>query len=138
MERVSIHSYVATPQGEIELLALHPFPSASPSGYAAWKRELTAASDRFPESDLPFVVAGDLNTTVWSPTYRAFVAKLGLSNARRGYGMQPTWPTGFPSLLRLPIDHVLVSSAIQVAGFAVGPDVSSDHLPVLADLVIGE
>ena len=38
------------------------------------------------------------------------------------------WP------LRVPIDHVLVSSELGVASYAVGRDFGSDHLPLFATL----
>jgi endonuclease/exonuclease/phosphatase family metal-dependent hydrolase len=52
-----------------------------------------------------------------------------------------SWPSasrvGWLSLLLgIPIDHCLVSSDIGVAGFAHGPDLGSDHLPIVVDLTL--
>jgi hypothetical protein len=33
-----------------------------------------------------------------------------------------------------PVDHILVSRNIEVKHFEVGPDIGSDHLPLIADL----
>jgi len=38
--------------------------------------------------------------------------------------------------MRIPIDHILVGTGIRVFKREVGPDVESDHRPVLADLAI--
>jgi len=37
-------------------------------------------------------------------------------------------------LLRVPIDHCLVSSELAVVNHEVGPDLGSDHFPVLVTL----
>jgi hypothetical protein len=44
------------------------------------------------------------------------------------------WPTWAPSFLRVPIDHIFVSSSWRVIDRRLGPMVGSDHLPVLVDL----
>lgn len=79
------------------------------------------------------VLMGDLNTTPWSPYYRQLAATTEMQSAALGYGYQPSWPSGF-SLLKIPIDHCLVSGALRVAGFRTGPDFGSDHLPIVVDL----
>ncbi len=83
------------------------------------------------------VLMGDLNTTPWSPYYRQLAATAGMQTAGLGHGYQPTWPAGF-SLLKIPIDHCLVSDALRVAGFRTGADFGSDHLPIVIDLSVGE
>jgi endonuclease/exonuclease/phosphatase (EEP) superfamily protein YafD len=46
---------------------------------------------------------------------------------------QPTWMAGFwPLALR--IDHVLVSGGLCVEEARIGPDVGSDHRPVISRL----
>ena len=79
------------------------------------------------------ILLGDLNTTPWSPYYRELTSTTGLHNAALGHGYQATWPAGF-SLLKIPIDHCLVSDALRVAGFETGSDIGSDHLPIIVDL----
>ena len=46
---------------------------------------------------------------------------------------EPTWPTYNP-LLWIPIDHCLVSPEIIVTDRQIGPDVGSDHYPIVVDL----
>lgn len=81
------------------------------------------------------ILLGDLNTTPWSPYYRELVSTTGMHNAALGQGYQPTWPAGF-SLLKIPIDHCLVSDALRVEDFATGSDFGSDHLPIIVDLAV--
>lgn len=86
----------------------------------------------------PVVAMGDFNTPTWSPFFQSFLKKSGLVDAAG---------TGWPSTTRFsrrwfskyfyygsPVDHILVSPNIEVKRFEVGPDIGSDHFPVLADL----
>lgn len=76
---------------------------------------------------------GDFNMTPWSPKFRQLVADSHLRDTVRGFGLQPTWPAGAPQFW-IPIDHVLVSPDILVVDRRVGPDLGSDHYPVIVDI----
>lgn len=82
--------------------------------------------------DSPVLVVGDLNTTPWSRGLKT-AASAGL---KRATGLAPTWPvvTRFSTLI--PIDHVLASTHWWVQDRNRGPDVGSDHRPVLVTLVM--
>jgi endonuclease/exonuclease/phosphatase (EEP) superfamily protein YafD len=82
----------------------------------------------------PVIVLGDFNTTPWSPAYRDLTAAAGLTSASGGH--IATWPVWFAPL-RVPIDHVLVRGPVTVLEAERGPDIGSDHFPVLATLCIG-
>lgn len=133
----------------VMIVATHPLPPR-PDRFAERNAEFERVADFIQQQDpqLPLVLIGDLNTTMWSPYYRQLVQKAGLRNGRQGFGILPTWPAPTPhskpspviAFLKLfawiPIDHVLVNSQVHVQQFRVGPNVASDHLPVIADLVI--
>jgi endonuclease/exonuclease/phosphatase (EEP) superfamily protein YafD len=86
---------------------------------------------------LPIICMGDFNTPVWSPFFKRFVAETGLVDASGTH-----WPatTRFfreldaPTFFGAPVDHILVSPSIEVKRFEVGPDIGSDHLPLIANL----
>jgi endonuclease/exonuclease/phosphatase (EEP) superfamily protein YafD len=78
------------------------------------------------------VLLGDLNTTSWSPHFRDLINTAGLKDSRAGFGIQPTWPAGTPPLW-IPLDHCLVSPEIKVHDRRVGPNVGSDHFPVIVE-----
>ena len=86
----------------------------------------------------PVIVMGDLNVSLWSPFYHAMIEKSGLRNARQGLGVLPTHSIVAPQFAALsaPIDHCLVSSEIQVKDFRLGKAIGSDHLPIIADLLV--
>jgi endonuclease/exonuclease/phosphatase (EEP) superfamily protein YafD len=87
------------------------------------------------DSDVQQILIGDLNVTPWSPKYAPLETRVGLSNAARGRGYVPTWPSWMPTgFLRIPIDHCLVSEGLSVQQFRTGPDIGSDHLPIVVDV----
>ena len=81
------------------------------------------------------MVLADLNTTSWSPYFQDMLRKTRLRDSRIGFGIQPTWPTGFPPLW-ISIDHCLVSSGVVVHNRKIGPNIGSDHYPVVIDFSI--
>jgi len=76
-----------------------------------------------------------MNGTPWSPFFKDFLLSSGLRDSREGFRLQPTWPTWFPPAW-IPIDHALVSSSVVVHDRRVGPNVGSDHYPVIIDFSI--
>jgi endonuclease/exonuclease/phosphatase (EEP) superfamily protein YafD len=45
-----------------------------------------------------------------------------------------TWPTPLPAPLRVPIDTVFVGGGLSLRDLHAGPDLGSDHLPVIAEI----
>lgn len=80
----------------------------------------------------PVIALGDLNATPWSASYRRFRREAGLEAGYPGALGPASWPTVAPVAL-LPVDHVLARGFEVVSG-ARGPDLGSDHYPVLARL----
>ena len=81
------------------------------------------------------ILIGDLNITPWSPYYAQLEEKAGLLNAAGGRGYLPTWRTGF-NVLKIPIDHILLSDAFEVRQFRTAAPFGSDHLPIVADVAV--
>ena len=121
----------------VAVFATHPVPPASAEGAQGRDVQLQELAEKAAQSQLPVIVLGDLNTTMWSPAYRRFEKKSGLKNARRGFGVLPTWPAQF-RWVGIPLDQCLVSPEIQVANARVGRPIGSDHLPLVVDLIIGK
>lgn len=116
------------------ILGTHPLPPGS-AEYARHRNEQLAAIPGFLKPiKLPVVLLGDLNASPWCPYFRKLLKDTGLVDSGRGYGIRPTWPSHNP-LLRIPIDHCLVSPGIAVAHRQVGQYIGSDHYPLIVDLV---
>jgi endonuclease/exonuclease/phosphatase family metal-dependent hydrolase len=85
------------------------------------------------EEERPFIVCGDLNSTSHSWVYAYLARGLTDSFRKAGAGWGGTFPARAP-LLR--IDFVLASKEWEVREAQVGSALSSDHVPVIADLVL--
>ncbi|NEO05274.1 endonuclease/exonuclease/phosphatase family protein [Moorena sp. SIO3I8] len=86
----------------------------------------------------PVVLIGDLNVTMWSPYYKSLIESSGLHDARAGFGILPTLSQFSPAnpWLAIPVDHCLVSRDVKVIKMRTGPDLGSDHLPVITDIAL--
>jgi endonuclease/exonuclease/phosphatase (EEP) superfamily protein YafD len=119
----------------VTLVATHPPPPATGRGAAHRDEHLRELGESRAAWDDRVIVAGDLNASPWSAAFRRFTGDAHLLDSRRGFGLQPTWPVGNP-LLATPLDHVLYSRGLAVVSRSVGPDVGSDHYPVIAELAV--
>ena len=117
------------------LVAAHPRAPITADWSAGRDAQLAAIGEIVAAEPRPVIVAGDLNATPWSHGFRQLVRRRGLRDSARGRGLQPTWNARHWAP-RIPIDHVVVSSEVQVSSRTIGPDVGSDHLPVEATLVV--
>jgi endonuclease/exonuclease/phosphatase (EEP) superfamily protein YafD len=79
-------------------------------------------------------ICGDFNTPPWSGPLRQLASAAGLRDlyaegAWRGY----SWPT-WNWALRVPLDNCLFGRGVATVGHHDGPDVGSDHFPLVVDL----
>jgi endonuclease/exonuclease/phosphatase (EEP) superfamily protein YafD len=126
---------IAVGDRTVLVAGVHPSsPSATePRDTRQRNRELDHIAEIAGEADRPVIVAGDFNTTPWSPYFEDLVAAAGLRNAALGHGYVGTWPTWFwPALI--PIDHVLLKGPLAATTVRRGPGIGSDHFPIIADL----
>lgn len=80
----------------------------------------------------PMIVAGDFNLTPDSRIYSEAWSKFHNAFSTAGWGWgQTKWTRWYG----VRIDHILHDSAWKCMQVAVGPDVGSDHLPLMAELV---
>jgi endonuclease/exonuclease/phosphatase (EEP) superfamily protein YafD len=111
---------------------VHPLPPMSPA-YAADRDELfRQLAERVRREAGPVIVAGDFNATPWSHGMRPLVAA-GLRDTQLGHGFSATWQRRIP-IFAIPIDHVLVAGDLTAAARWTGPDLGSDHRPIVAEL----
>lgn len=103
---------------------------------APGRRALARLAEIVSSTDRAVIVAGDFNSTPWSPHFRDLLGRAGLRNAADGQGYIATWPRWFwPA--QIPIDHVLLKGPCAVTALRRGPALGSDHYPIIADLCLG-
>jgi len=131
----SVVASVTVGDARLSLLLIHPPPPINDAALAAQVEELGAVADRARRMPGPIVILGDFNATPWSRPFRRVLARSGLCDSRTGFGIEASFPAA-SAIVRIPIDHVLVSCSIGVRDRHIERDVGSDHLPVLIDLVV--
>ena len=77
------------------------------------------------------IVAGDFNTPPESPVFRHNFGRLSDAFGTAGWGVGSTYFAGWFSLR---LDHILCDRQWQVRECTVGPDVGSEHRPLMAEL----
>ena len=129
----------------LNIIATHPIPPMDESLAEQQKEHLENLAN-FTQSKTEIttsinttlvVVAGDLNSTLWSPRYSEFMSSSGLINTRQGKGIYPSWSAGgiIGDLLQIPLDHVLVTDNIHTQKFEKLGSINSDHFPIYVELL---
>ena len=149
-----LHCLVETPRGAVRFCNVHlrsprrgleqvldrwtlVSPSRSPVLVRATesrRRDSEDVSETIAGFAEPVIIAGDFNMPVDSAIYRRYWGSYvnAFSASGRGYGytkrsMVKGWQYG------LRIDHILAGLGWRPRRCRVGPDVGSDHLPLIAD-----
>ncbi|HEY9685434.1 MAG TPA: endonuclease/exonuclease/phosphatase family protein, partial [Coleofasciculaceae cyanobacterium] len=127
----------------VTMLVVHPRPPVWPSNALRNRNMFAKWTQDFKQYGQNVILVGDLNNTPWSSSFQNLLKQTGLRDSQLGFGIQPSWPIRgsrkaskelkLPFAL-LPIDHVLVSPNFVVLDRKLGPDVGSDHLPVIVEL----
>ena len=131
----AIVATIEATEGEFEVILAHlPWPLGADSS-AQRNSQLQEMASYVRATDKQVLLLADLNTTMWSPHYREFEKKSGLTNARAGYGIGATFPS-IP-VISIPIDHILMTSPSKIGIFKVHESVGSDHLPISASIRLG-
>jgi endonuclease/exonuclease/phosphatase family metal-dependent hydrolase len=118
----------------LERLLNHRDASGLKLHLAWWGRETARVLTALAESNaLPMLVAGDFNMPADDTTMAALRGNFRFAFEEVGWGYGYTRPARCPWVR---IDHVLAGPEWTVASCRVGPDFGSDHLPLLADVVL--
>lgn len=132
----SIHATIELESGDqVRAHFLHPAPPSPTENNESAERdaELVIVARSVAESDMPVIVAGDLNDVAWSATTRLFRKISGLLDPRVGRGTFNTFHVNYP-FLRWPLDHIFHSRHFTLVDMRRLPDIGSDHFPLLTRL----
>ncbi len=114
-------------------LGLHPKPPVVGEDTEERDAQLLYSALFARSAELPTVLAGDLNMAAWSHSARRMRWAGGYLSPRAGRGFYNSFDID-SLLLRVPIDHMMLSPDVVLQGFALSPDFGSDHYPVVGDL----
>lgn len=135
--QLNLNVQVATPDGFLEMIAVHLVPPGSSREKRFRDHQLEELISYVNEIKTPVMLAGDFNLTPFAPKYHNFVSRLGLSDVRARLGFQPSWPAFIP-ILWIPIDHVFFGKGLSISEVRRGPFIWSDHFPVVTEFFFSE
>ncbi|HKK23113.1 MAG TPA: endonuclease/exonuclease/phosphatase family protein [Pseudohaliea sp.] len=128
----ALDAVLNTGDRQLRVLGVHPRSPIS-AGYTAERNaQLAAVADLVRESHGATLVCGDFNDTPFSPSFRAFTGRAGMANAAAGQGYPATFPAGWLPVW-IPIDHCVYRGGLVPVRVQSGPDVGSDHYPLVAE-----
>ena len=122
---------------KLTLLGTHLLPPLNSADAQLRNDQVEAIATYLGAVEGPKILMGDLNMTPWSHDFGRLLDAIGLVDSSKGRGIQPTWPTN-QILLRIPIDFCLISEGIIVKDKTLGPDLGSDHFPLIVDFSVIE
>jgi endonuclease/exonuclease/phosphatase (EEP) superfamily protein YafD len=123
----------------INILSLHTIRPVYDENIAYQKLEFAAVAEwsiAQQAQGQEVLVIGDFNATPWSQPFRNLLSVGQLNNSQIGFGLQPTWNGRNPLLLRIPIDHAVLSAGIFTTARTIGDPVAGDHLPLHLGIAI--
>lgn len=120
---------------KFRLLGTHPMPPVNKELFDLRNDQIEQISWFIEKQSVPVILAGDLNITMWSSYYKKMIKKTGLKNARKGFGLLPSWPTMLPAMM-IPLDHFLFGPGLEVIDARTCGAIGSDHLPVFVEFAL--
>lgn len=118
----------------IEVLSTHPLAPTEKERADLRDAQLQFAAEWASGQGGPRFIVGDFNATPWSSPFRRLMDEADLRNSQIGFGLQPSFPTTSNVILRVPIDHLVHSEHFVIRDRRLGPDLGSDHFPLIVDL----
>ncbi|MGB6221660.1 endonuclease/exonuclease/phosphatase family protein [Haloferula sp.] len=131
LELPLLEAVVRTPNGDVTVFGCHPVPpvnefwASERNLYLAELHRLSAAIKGHA------VILGDLNATRWSYQMKPILGNY--EDTQQGHGYSATWMRS-NWLVTIPIDHILAKGFKGTLSRQSGPDLGSDHRPIVAEL----
>lgn len=117
----------------MDVIGVHLTWPVRPALAAQRNRELEGLARVTARANVPLVVLGDFNDTRYSPGFARLLRDGALRDCAAGRGVSGTWPTWFAPL-GIQIDHCLHTRGVWTERFDTGPEVGSDHYPLVVTL----
>ncbi len=133
----SIHTQIKLRSNDdVAFHGVHPRPPVPEEKGRSTERdgELLLVGKAVRESNLPCIVAGDMNDAAWSKSTKLFRRISGLLDPRIGRGFYNTFHAQY-KIFRLPLDHVFHSHHFRLIKLErIKNSCGSDHFPVFIKL----
>jgi len=130
----SSHARISVGGRTVTVVGTHPLAPCNDYMWRGRNRFTLELARALRKVSGPLVVTGDFNNTPWSASFRAFLETSGLHDSAQGRGPLLTWPTASIPPVRIPLDHCFHSDGVRILSKRLGPDIGSDHLPLIIDV----
>ncbi len=119
----------------LKIYGVHTLPPTGNEYFRVRNEMLSKINEIFSDSNHPLIIAGDLNTSVYSISYKKYIKSSNLKDAQiLAKTLKGTWNAKHFPFMRISLEHVLISPEIKIQSFDIGKNFGSDHLPVFVDL----
>ena len=119
----------------LKIYGVHTLPPTGNEYFRVRNEMLSKINELFSNNKYPLIIAGDLNTSAYSISYKKYIKSSNLKDAQiLAKTLKGTWNAKHFPFMRISLEHVLVSPEIKVQSFDIGKNFGSDHLPVFVDL----
>jgi endonuclease/exonuclease/phosphatase (EEP) superfamily protein YafD len=135
-QRRVVHAVVDIKGTPVEVFAVHPNTLHDRQQWVDRNEflGLAAQSVGFAPGERPHLVLGDWNVAPWSPFFKTFVETASVRSLDAASLAPPATRILFSVLgsnVGSPIDHIAASRGFESYGCEVGPDLRSDHRPLI-------
>jgi len=134
--QAEIPSIIAKMRHEnLVIIGTHPLPPVGSEYFDLRNGQFNEINSLVKSIGSEVVVIGDLNSSSYSPNFKKITEGTTLRDSRIGFGLQPSWNALY-SWLAVPIDHALVTEGIEVIDRRLGPNIGSDHHPIIIEIAV--
>ena len=134
LSRAGVDGLIEAGTSKIGISVVHLAGSPLRPG-SQWHSDLNELAKRTPPAKDSFIV-GDLNASPWQPAFRKLTGSKWRDAADViGQGLRPTWPSWSPVPIA-PVDHVLASPGLGVAGADTTNIAGSTHRALIVTLIL--
>lgn len=136
---ISLVAQRPPPWGELGVVLIHPQSPRNPGRWLQGNElvdEAVGVVRRMRAAGLPVVLLADLNSTPSGTRNQRLVGAAGLKRCKPLLRAEGTWPSGRAWPQRIAIDDAWVSPGVRVRSWDVAGPAGSDHMAVIADLLV--
>ncbi len=132
-ETPTLFAELKGPEGRVfRYVGLHPKPPVPGEDTEQRDAQIAYVARFARKSDVPVIVMGDFNDAAWGHLAHRFKRVGQYLDPRLGRGPLPSFDAN-SWFMRFPIDQLYLTEDVALVNFSRGPNVGSDHFPMIAN-----
>lgn len=120
---------------EIQIYGVHTLPPLQKEYFLIRNEMLKQINEIINNHSKNLIIAGDFNTTAFSPVYKKYIKATNINDAQTISGNihEGSWNTYHLPILRITVEHILSTKDITPIEYKQGKFFGSDHFPVFVE-----